>query len=107
MPDKSISEVIKELNNLIKEKYSDFKGSYLYGSRAKGDFKKDSDIDIIALFDSVDRDKEMEIYGIVADLDYKYDIFISLLNYTSEKLERNPIFHNEVVNKGIYYATTI
>lgn len=100
----NISEIIKELNTLIKEKYNDFKGSYLFGSRAKGDYRKDSDIDIVALFDSIDRDKEMEIYGIVSDLDYKYDVFIALMAYTPEKLARNYIFHNEVVNKGIFYG---
>lgn len=99
----NISEIIKELNKLIKEKYSDFKGCYLYGSRARGDFREDSDIDIVALFDYVDRDKEMEIYGYVGDLDYKYDVFIALMAYTPEKLERNYIFHNEVVNKGVFY----
>jgi predicted nucleotidyltransferase len=100
----NISEIIKELNSLINEKYTDFKGSYLYGSRAKGNTKEDSDIDIIALFDEVNRDKEMEIYGLVCDLDYKYDVFISLMPYTSKDLEMNHIFYNEVVNKGIFYA---
>jgi len=98
-----VSEIIKELNARIKEKYSDFKGCYLFGSYARGDFHKDSDIDIVALFDSVDNDKEMEIYGIVGELDYKYDVFISLLLYTPPRLEKNYFFHNEVVNKGIYY----
>jgi len=37
-------------------------------------------------------------------LDYKYDVYLSLLTYTPDELERNPIFYNEVVNKGIYYA---
>ncbi|MEW5820783.1 MAG: nucleotidyltransferase domain-containing protein [Cyanobacteriota bacterium] len=100
----NISEIMKELNRLINEKYTDFKGSYLYGSRANGNTKEDSDIDIIALFDEVNRDKEMEIYGLVCDLDYKYGVFISLMPYTSEDLEMNHIFYNEVVNKGIFYA---
>ena len=100
----NISEIIKELNRLMNEKYTDFRGSYLYGSRAKGDAKEGSDIDIIALFDEVNRDKEMEIYGLVCDLDYKYDAFISLMPYTSKDLEMNHIFYNEVVNKGIFYA---
>ncbi len=99
----NLSEVIKELNILIKEKYNDFKGCYLYGSRASGNYRKDSDIDIIALFDYVDRDKEMEVYGIISDLTYKYDVFISLMLYTPDNLGKNYIFHNEVVNKGIYY----
>ena len=98
-----ISKVIKELNKLISEKFSDFKGCYLYGSRARGDFREDSDIDIIAIFNAVDRDKEMEIYGITSDLDYKYDIIIALMPYTLEELEQNYIFHNEVVNKGVFY----
>ena len=45
--------------------------------------------------------------GIVCDLDYKYDIYISLLTYTPERLEKNPIFYNEVVNKGIYYGSAV
>lgn len=45
----------------------------------------------------------MEIYGIVSDLDYKYYVFISLMAYTPDDLEKNYIFHNEVVNKGVYY----
>ncbi len=99
----NISEIINELNTLIKAEYNDFKGCYLYGSRARGDFREDSDIDIVALFDFIDRDKEMEIYGIVCDLNYKYDAFIALHLYTPEQLEKNYVFHNEVVNKGIYY----
>jgi predicted nucleotidyltransferase len=104
MPEQKIINIIKELNQRIYEKFQDFKGVYLFGSRAKGDFKPDSDIDLVALFDSVDRDKEMEIYGIVCDLDYKYDIFIELFTYTPEKLEKNYIFRNEVVNKGVFYG---
>jgi len=98
-----ISEVIKELNSRIKEKYSDFKGSYLYGSRARGDYREDSDVDIVVLFEEMNADKEMELHGICVDLDYKYDIVISLQPYTKEKLERNYVYHDEVVNKGIYF----
>lgn len=98
-----ISEVIKELNSRIKEKYSDFRGSYLFGSRARGDYREDSDVDVVLLFDKYDRNKEMEIYDILSDLDYKYDLVIMGMLYTMKELERNYIFHNEVVNKGIYY----
>lgn len=98
-----ISEVIKELNSRIKEKYSDFKGSYLYGSRARGDFREDSDVDVVVLFDEIDRAKEMELHGICTELDYKYDVVISLQPYTYERLKKNYFYHDEVVNKGIYY----
>ena len=98
-----ISEVIKELNSKIKEKYSDFRGSYLYGSRARGDYREDSDVDIVLIFDTINDDKVSDVYSTIGKLDYKYDIITIGLLYTKEKLEKNYIFHNEVVNKGIYY----
>jgi len=99
-----ISEVIKELNSRIKEKYPDFRGSYLYGSYAKGTYTEDSDVDIVLIFDKEPSyDEEKKIAGISGELDYKYDVVTIPLPFTMEELERNCVFHNEVVNKGIYY----
>lgn len=104
MPDKKIIDIIKDLNKQIQEKFNDFHGCYLYGSRARGDYHKNSDIDVVAILDNIDRDKELEIYGIVSDLIYKYDYFISLMIYTPETLKRNRVFYDEVVKKGYYYG---
>ena len=101
----NIPNIIKELNTLIKEKYSDFKGSYLYGSRAKGNFKKDSDIDIVILFDELNRKKDLEICDIVGELEYKYDVFIDFQVFTPDKLKLNPFYCDEVTKKGVFYAT--
>jgi len=99
----NITEIINELNTLIKAKYSDFKGLYLYGSRVRGDFREDSDIDVVAVFDELDRAKDFELSGIICDLMYKYDVYIDLHSYTPDTLDRNPFYYNEVVNKGLYY----
>lgn len=99
-----ISEIIKELNSRIKEKYPDFRGSYLYGSRARGDYHEDSDVDIVLIFDTEHNyDEEKKIFSLIGDLDYKYDLVLMPIPYTMKKLEQNYVFHNEVVNKGIYY----
>jgi uncharacterized protein len=100
----NISEIIKELNSRIKEKYSDFRGSYLFGSYARGDYHKDSDVDIVLIFDkNHDYDEEKEVHGIVADLNYENDVIIIGIPYTKKQLKKNCVFYNEVVNKGIYY----
>lgn len=99
-----ISEIIKELNSRIKAKYPDFKGSYLYGSYAKGTYNEDSDVDIVLIFGKeYDYDEESYIYGISGDIDYKYDIVTTPLPFTEAELKKNVVFYNEVVNKGIYY----
>lgn len=101
----NISDIIKELNTVIKEKYSDFKGSYLYGSRVKDDFKEDSDIDIVVLFDELNRKKDLDICDIVGELEYKYNVFIDFQIFTPERLKLNPFYCDEVTKKGIFYAT--
>jgi len=103
MPEKKILELIKELNHKIKERFRDFRGSYLYGSAVKGGYHKDSDIDVVALFDMVSWDKTFEISGIICDLMNKYDVYIDLHPYTPAELSRNPVYYDEVVNKGQFY----
>lgn len=98
-----ISEVIQDLNSRIKAKFPDFRGSYLYGSRARGDYREDSDVDLVILFDEVNDDKIHYVYNILGKSDYENDIVTIGLIYTRENLEKNYVFHNEVVNKGVYY----
>jgi uncharacterized protein len=103
MPKRKINKIIQELKQLIKEQFPDLKGLYLYGSQVTGGSHKDSDIDVVAIFDEVSEEKKFEIGGIICDLMYKYDVYIDLHSYTSETIQRNPYYYNEVVNKGIYY----
>ncbi len=103
MPAEEIINLINELNNCILNKYKDFKGCYLYGSLVNETSNANSDIDLIALFDHINWEKDFEISGIICELMYKYDIYIDLHIYTQEKLKKNPVFFNEVVNKGLFY----
>jgi len=99
-----ILEIIEELNNKLKVSYPDFKGVYLYGSVARGDFSNDSDIDLVALFDEINYEKELAIYGITGDVEYKHDIFFDIQPMTKQDLERNPFYFEEVTQKGMFYA---
>ena len=103
MPKRKIIKIVQELNKLIKEQSPDLIGLYLYGSQVKGTAHKNSDIDVIAIFDQNSWEKTYEIGGILSDLMYKYDVYIDLHNYTMDDLKRNPYYFCEVVDKGIYY----
>lgn len=99
-----IETVINILNQKLKENFSDFKGAYLYGSYAKNTAHADSDIDIVALFDiAPDRKKRGLIWRIAGRIEAEYDVFLDLHPMTQEQLNYNEIYHDEVVNKGIFY----
>lgn len=102
--DNKIEKVINILNQKLKENFPDFKGAYLYGSYAKNTAHKDSDIDMVAIFDAEpDRKKLGLILRIAGRLEAEYDVFFDLHPMTEEQLSNNEIYHNEVVNKGIFY----
>lgn len=101
--DRRIIQAIENLNKNLKDTFNDFKGAYLYGSQVKGTSSSDSDIDIVAVFDNVDRNKRMDIWGIVGKIEAELDVFIDLHPMTKEELERNYIYYEQVVNNGIFY----
>lgn len=96
-------KIINIIKQSLKENFNDFKGAYLYGSYAKNTDNIDSDIDIVAIFENQDREKRRLIWQIIGKIEAENDVFIDLHPMTIEELNRNPIYYNEVVNKGIYY----
>ncbi len=105
MKNSSLNKLMKELISRIKEKYNDFKGCYLYGSRVKKTHHKESDVDVIAIFDCVNREKEFEIRGIICELMYLYDVYIDFRTFTFDGLMSNPIYCDEVIKKGKFYES--
>lgn len=102
---RKIDNIILNLNDKIKKMFSDFKGVYLYGSYAKNKANVDSDVDIVALFENeLSRDKRMDLWGVIGNLEAEMDIVFDLHPMTMESLKKNPIYYEQVVDKGIYYG---
>ena len=102
----SIEDFVEIVNNLLGNR---IKQIYLYGSYARGDFREDSDIDIMILTDLSDEEileSRDKIYELAYDIEEKYDfeIYLSPLiknidkfNYWSEALP----FYTNVQKEGI------
>ncbi len=100
-----IKSIIMCLNNEIKSFSEDFNGIYLYGSYANNSATKESDVDIVALFEnSLTRQKRMDLWGLIGKLEAELDIVFDIHPMTLAELKNNPIYYNQVVNKGVYYG---
>jgi len=105
MPKRKIQKIIDMLIKLIKEEYSGFTGLYLYGSQVKGNAHKNSDIDIVLLFDSrLTNRQALNLAGIIGNLEYKFNVFIDYHPYTMKELEQNPFYYESVVEEGSYFG---
>lgn len=101
-----INMVIIKLGNELKQKYPKYKGIYLYGSRARGNYSADSDFDIVITFNrEIDWRFESEILGIVYNYIVEYEILIDCKVYNnSEILNPDTPFRLNVKNEGIFYG---
>ena len=99
-----INEFITEISKLIGER---LKKVILYGSYARGDFSKNSDIDIMILTDFNDEElvqKRMQIRELACDLELENDVVISpvVRNIDKYNARVNVIpFYSNVQKEGV------
>jgi len=99
-----VNEIAKKLRDALKDAIKDFEGLYVFGSQVRGDATEDSDIDIVVLFGDSRYEEPDDYYRIISKIMYDYNADLDIHPYTKKRLEQNYLFHNEVVNKGIFYG---
>ena len=79
---------------------------YLYGSYARGDFEKDSDVDIVAIVKgerSALQDKLRTIWDLSAEIGLEYDIVVSptVIPYDEFEAYKEVLpYYRNIVNEG-------
>ncbi|MGB9683048.1 MAG: nucleotidyltransferase domain-containing protein [bacterium] len=96
---------LEELKQKIKEKFPDAE-IILYGSKVRGDFDEESDIDLLILVDGqVNSKVEEEISKIAYEIELKYDVVFGKVvenkNFWNSKLAKAMPFHQNVDKEGV------
>lgn len=93
--EKILAETKWQLSNLYSQRMKDV---ILYGSYARGDYTKGSDIDLLLLLDGVDDPAvERERYPrTICDLSLKYDTVVSVIpmDYETYHSKKTPLILN-------------
>jgi len=95
-----IKPVLKDLSQILVKHYGNhLKHLILYGSYARGDFRSDSDVDILVVLDEIK--SEMEEIGVLADL--KTDLLLESDWY----LSTNPVSLAQFKNSNFTFYKNI
>jgi predicted nucleotidyltransferase len=102
---KKITRVLSETKEQLQSIYSrQLREIILFGSYARGDYSKGSDIDLLLLLDHLDnpgaeRDRYM---AIICDLSLKYDMVVSIItmDYATYHTQKTPLILN-VQKEGV------
>lgn len=105
MKDLKITKIINDINRLIKTQYTSYVGAYIYGSRVKGNFSENSDIDIVLTFNrNIDWKEKNKIYGLINSYEVENDVIIDVHIYNLQDiLEPATPYRYNVKNEGIFY----
>lgn len=102
-----ISAISVKMVSIYRKIYGDaVTGVYLYGSYARGDFEKDSDVDIVAIVKgerSALQDKLRTIWDLSAEIGLEYDIVVSptVIPYDEFEAYKDVLpYYRNIVNEG-------
>ena len=99
--DKEINETIIKYINLIREKYTDFEGVYVFGSYARGNPTLDSDIDLALIFKDLDDSLRFDIQVQLMLLASQIDTRLEPLPISLEDFYSGSPFAVEIKKTGI------
>ena len=76
------------INSLRKEFGYNLKKIILFGSRARGDYTKDSDYDFILVFEAVTKELKERLHEIEGNMLLEYGMVITAIPYTDKDIEK-------------------
>ena len=99
----------KAIEDFSKEIYRELGGNVisilLFGSKARGDYRKNSDTDILVVLRNPDEDQINYIYGVVMNLVIKYGVYLSVKIFSEKEFEHyksvQTMFISNVLRDGI------
>lgn len=100
-------EAVKKLKNLLTQKLGNkLWYIYLYGSKARGDYQENSDIDLLIVADDLNLEVKDIIGDALVDIQIEYEAPISIhtrsLEYFNKQMEnRLNLFMNNIKKEGI------
>ncbi len=99
--DKAINNKLISYIKLIREKYSNLENAYLFGSFAKGQQSKESDIDLALIFKDLESSERFNIQVQLMLLATQIDSRIEPHPISSTDFYSNNPFVTEIQNTGI------
>lgn len=95
-------QVLKAVIQRLPSMYPMINKIVLYGSKARGDFVEESDIDILFVTDyPIHRTLKTEIYDMIYELEVEYNVVFSVIFINKEAFEsKNTSFIKQVYREG-------
>jgi len=97
--EQKVSEVARKFKQAVESKY-DIIELKLFGSSARQDYSKTSDIDIMVRLPRLDREIEEDLFDTAYELELEYDCVIDVIVLPQDFSESIPLYQN-ILKEGV------
>jgi predicted nucleotidyltransferase len=94
-----VAAITKQFRQAVENKYNIIEMK-LFGSFARGDYSKTSDIDLMVRLPKVDRNIEEDLFNIAYDLELEYDCVIDVI-VLPQNFNNNILIYQNIQKEGI------
>jgi predicted nucleotidyltransferase len=94
-----VAAITKRFRQTVENKYNVIEMK-LFGSFARGDYSKTSDIDLMVRLPEVDRNIEEDLFNIAYDLELEYDCVIDVI-VLPQNFNNNIMIYKNIQKEGI------
>ncbi len=94
-----VAAITKRFRQAVGDKYNIIE-MRLFGSFARGDYSKSSDIDLMVRLPKVDRNIEEDLFNIAYDLELEYDCVIDVI-VLPQNFNNNIMIYQNIQKEGI------
>ena len=94
-----VAAITKQFRQAVENKYNIIEMK-LFGSYARGDYSKTSDIDLMVRLPKVDRNIEEDLFNIAYDLELEYDCVIDVI-VLPQNFNNNIMIYQNIQKEGI------
>jgi len=106
MDNSNVEKFIGETNKIILENFDDFKGIYLFGSRISENWRGESDLDLMLVFDrELTWNEKKEIRNKVFEIELRYDYIVDEKIFNINQIKESKTPFRESINKdALFYG---
>jgi len=94
-----VAAITKQFRQTVENKYNIIEMK-LFGSFARGDYSKTSDIDLMVRLPEVDRNIEEDLFNIAYDLELEYDCIIDVI-VLPQNFDNDIMIYQNVQKEGV------
>jgi uncharacterized protein len=99
-------QILQEFAQRVRLRFPDAH-VWAFGSRARGDAARESDLDVCVVVDRLDEERDRELSGIAWEVGFAHDVILSTVTFSRQEFTAGPLAVSPIVNSILHDGVAV